>query len=49
MALHHTLYLGIDSAVGNNLGIALCHRRENQHASTLPGKVNYPSYRPTLK
>jgi hypothetical protein len=30
-------HLGIDSAVGNDLGIALCDRREYQHAGTVLG------------
>jgi hypothetical protein len=33
------LILDVDSAVGNNLGIALGDRRENQHARTLLGAV----------
>jgi len=34
------LHLGINSAVGNDLGIALRDGCENQHTSTVLGKVD---------
>src|SRR5262245_29381323 len=37
---HVWLHLGIDSAVGNDLGITLCDGRENQHAGTVLGEMD---------